>query len=201
MSVGIAKQPMDDAPHCGDQCGYWRCGKKTILCVVDGLGHGAHAEKAAQAAIDHVASQLTRPLPEIFAGCDAALRHTRGAAMGLAVVDPVGKTVTYAGIGNTRALVVREPSRKLFEKETAQFVSDYGIVGGGYKKLNPETLPLGPGDLLILLTDGLTESVKMAGYDEALRCDVKRLAEAILQDWCRGADDAAVLVFRNEVTR
>jgi len=55
--------------------------------------------------MDYVAEHLEDPLPALFAGCDRAIRHTRGVAMGVAVIDKEAGTLTYAGVGNTRALI------------------------------------------------------------------------------------------------
>jgi len=229
MPVTIAKRAFPGDPqHCGDECAYWHSGGKTTLCVVDGLGHGEQAQRAAQAAVDYVAHHLAQPLVDIFAGCDLALRRTRGVAMGIAVIIVGGGkdedenenkdagTLTYAGIGNTRAMIVRSehPIVQLDDNydivrrasniqhpvpsTVVRLSSNYGIVGGGYGRLSPETAPLGPGDLVVLYTDGIPELMDILDYDAALRADVGQLAEKILQDWGRGTDDAAVLVFKSE---
>lgn len=191
MQVAIARQALDESPHCGDEGGYWQRGRKITLCVADGLGHGEQAEKAAKAAMGYVARHLSDPLSEIFAGCDRAIRHTRGVVMGIAVIDEDAGTLIYAGIGNIHGMIVGEKPTHLS--------SNYGIVGGGYKTLWCKTVPFMPGDLVILSTDGVSERIDLSDYEDALRADARRLAETILQDWRRGTDDAAVLVFRSEV--
>jgi len=188
MQIAIAKRPIED-PYCGDQAAWWERRGDTLLCIVDGLGHGQGAERAAMAALDFVGRRHHRPLPEIFALCNEAVRHTRGVAMSIAVVDPRAGMLTYAGIGNIRALVVGEQNRRLS--------SSYGIVGGGYRRLTPETVPLTPDDLVILATDGVREDFDVSGYDNEILADVTWLAEKVLMDWRRETDDAAVLVFRN----
>jgi len=179
--------------------------------VVDGLGHGPYAEKAARAAIDCVARHCSESLPDIFAVCNEVIRGTRGVAMGIAVIDEETRQLTYAGIGNTRALIVGErppaptgshgdrPFRGGAEGRPIRMSSNWGIVGGGYKTLTPKTVPLMPGDLVILSTDGVDEAIDLAGYSDALRADLQRLAGKILRDWGRETDDAAVLVFSMEV--
>ncbi len=194
MSLAIVQRAFEDSPYCGDQARCWPGGPahRMTLCMADGLGHGLFAEKAATAAVDYIAGHLAEPLPALFAGCDRAIRRTRGAALGIAVVDEEAGTLTYAGVGNTRAMIVRG-GRDVF-----CLSSSYGIVGGGYRKLTLETVPFLPGDLVILYTDGIKERCDVLAYDDALRSDVQRLAERILRDWSRETDDAAVLVFRSE---
>ncbi len=188
MQVAIVKRPLEE-PHCGDQAGRWEYNGKVVLCMIDGLGHGKGAEEAALAALDFVARHHHELLLEVFATCDKALRNTRGVAMGIVVADSDARTLTYAGIGNTRAIVVGQ--------ETTRLSSHYGIVGGGYRTLKTETVPLTPDDLVIMYTDGIEELIDLSDYDETLRSDVRCLAETILEDWRRETDDTAVLVFRN----
>ena len=189
MQVSFAKRALDDGPHCGDAGGHWQAGGRTILCINDGLGHGKGAEVAASAALDYVSVHLQDSLPDIFAGCESAIRHTRGVAMGIAVIDQDAGTLTYAGVGNTRGIIAGQEVRRLN--------SDPGIVGGGYKTLLPEIVPLVPGDLVILSTDGVAEMMDMSGYDSAVLREVEPLAWKLLEDWGKARDDAAVLVFKN----
>lgn len=193
MPVAMAKRALNDDPHCGDECAYWQNGGRTTLCMVDGLGHGERAETAARAAVDYVAHHLWEPLADVFAGCDSAIRHTVGVVMGIAVIDEGAGTLTYAGIGNTRATVVADVA------ENATGLSSYpGIVGGGYRTLSPEVAPLMPDALVLMYTDGIRERVDLSRYDGGFRADLQRLAEKIIEDWRRGTDDVAVLLYRGK---
>jgi len=198
IQVAIAKRALNNDPYCGDECGYWKSGNKVVLCVVDGLGHGERAESAAKAAVQYVGHHLAQSLDELFAGCDRALRNTRGVAMSTVIIDKAAGTLTYTGIGNTRAMIVGEPRVKDTDRKTIILSSNYGIVGGGYKTLSPETALLTAGNLVILYTDGVEETIGVSRYDDLLRADLQQLAERIIQDWGRETDDAAVLVFRYE---
>ncbi len=191
MKIAIVKRPLLE-PHCGDQAGCWESGGKTVLCIIDGLGHGKAAEEAALAALDFVGHHHHEPLLEVFAACDEALRHTRGVAMGIAVIDEAAGMLTYAGIGNTRAVVSGNGKRNM------NLSSNYGIVGAGYRRLVSESVALAPGDMVLLYTDGFPEIIDLSAYDDGIKADVGRLAETILEDWRRGADDAGILIFRRE---
>lgn len=197
MQVAIEKRPFPNDPHCGDECAYWQNNEKITLCVVDGLGHGRHAERAARAAVDYVARHISEPLPDIFAGCDRAIRHTRGGVMGIAVVDEDAGTLTYAGVGNPRIIVARANHSTSGLEEVVRLSNRPGVVGGGCRRVLPETVSIDVGDLVILCTDGIPGEINLTGYEGALRTDVRQLARRIVQDWGRERDDVAVLVFRN----
>jgi len=188
VQIAIAKRPLEP-PHCGDEAGIWTDGSRQILCIVDGLGHGQGAERAAKAAMEYLARHYWEPLKEIFAGCDRAMRNTRGVAIGIATFNPDVETLTYAGIGNTRALLVDQPDIAL--------KSDYGIVGGGYRILTPKTVPFSPGQVLVLFTDGIKENIDVGGYESEVKTNAAVLAQKIICDWATCTDDAAVLVFIN----
>ncbi len=191
MSVVIAKRALVE-PHCGDQAGYWESGGKTVLCIIDGLGHGEGAEHAAHAALDFVGHHHHEPLIEVFAACDKAVHHTRGVAMGIAVIDQAAGMLTYAGIGNTRAVISGNGKRNI------NLSNNYGIIGGGYRRLVPESLPLAAGDMVLLYTDGFPEIIDLAAYEDGVKADPERLAELIIGDWRRETDDAGILIFKME---
>ena len=181
MQIALAKRNFPGETHCGDQIGYWRNGTKTTLCMVDGLGHGKGAEEAAKMAVNYVAAHVSKSLPDIFSGCDKAIRNTRGAAMSIAILDQEAGTLTCAGIGNTRVLIAGTS-----DSRPAAFP---GIVGGGFKKLIPETVPFRPGDLVILFTDGISERMNLSAYDASLLANPQELAERILAALGGGTTD------------
>lgn len=157
---------------------------------MDGLGHGPEAGVAADAAVRYVSEHLDDRLDTLFAGCDSALRNTRGAAMGIVVVDSEAGMVTYAGVGNTRAFIYGDSRHR--------FSSDYGIVGAGYRRLVVERAPIGPRHLVVMSTDGLREGIELSGYESDVLSQPEILAGRVLEDWAQGHDDRGVLVFRLE---
>ncbi len=210
MATGSIKQSLGGDRYCGDQLGHWQTDHQIALCIVDGLGHGKYAQIAAKAALTDVSSHLTSSLPEIFSMCNQEIRDTRGVAMGIAIIDKKKSTLTYAGIGNTRALILPNAGLINIEPTGAEpagtepnpmvrksrcLRSDFGIVGGGYKRLIPETIPFAPGDIVLMYTDGVKELIKFTGYKASLYTDMQRLAETIAKDWGRDNDDKAVLAY------
>lgn len=191
VNYSIEKKSLDNTPHCGDACACWENGQKTTLCVVDGLGHGPEAELAAKTAIGYVHRHLGDTIEDIFAGCNKELTFTRGVAMGLAVIDKKERTITYGGIGNTRILVLSDITIRLF--------SNYGIVGGGYRKFQTETRPIPNGTLVLMYTDGIEEMIDLFQYDGEVIRNLGRLSRAVLRDWAHDLDDAAVMVYKFEI--
>ena len=120
--------------------------------------------------------------------------------MEIAIIDEGQDKLTYAGIGNTKLMIVESHSHSASKEKIVWLTSNYGIVGHGYKQLLPETVPLIPNNIVILSTDGLEEMIDMSGYKTALRKDVQKLGEKIMQDWRRKLDDAAVMIFRRELS-
>lgn len=188
MNPAMAKRAYRNDPYCGDQFACWEDDGKITLCMVDGLGHGAQAEKAAKAAAQYVGEHLSEPLDEIFSGCDEEIRSTRGVAMGLAVIDEKQATLTYGGIGNTSARIIGGDS--------VTFTGNAGIVGGGYRKINVRLIVLTPGQLLVMHTDGIAGRLDISRYSADLQQDLDKLATAIIDDWSRENDDSAVMVYR-----
>lgn len=187
MPCAIVKKAYNNDIYCGDECACWEDGNRIVLFIADGLGHGREAEIAAREALKYVSSHLHEKPEDIFAGCNAAIRETRGVAMGLALIDKEKRNLTYAGIGNTRALIVGEKISRLS--------GNYGIVGASYRKLIPEILPLPCGYRVIMYTDGIEEMIEPERYIHE-NADLKFLSEKIMEDWSKDSDDAAVLVFR-----
>ena len=189
MDVAIVSKALDGAPYCGDQGGYWPDGGRVTMCLADGLGHGKEAQAAARAAVDYVGANRAQPLAGLFQGCDGALRQTRGAAVSVAVADEAARTLTFAAIGNVRGVVVGEKNKRL--------ATSTGIVGGGYKSLAVEEMPLASGNLVILFTDGLRMvEADLPNLTAGAANGVGDLAERLLAAWWTGADDGAVLVSR-----
>lgn len=193
MQVEMARRSFMNDPHCGDRCGFREVDGTHVLYMIDGLGHGKNAEVAALAAEEFVVGHLRMPLEEMFEECDRAIAHTRGVALGVAVVDPAARTLTFAGINNTRVRVLRRRQRQAF-----QISSDPGIVGGGFRTLVPATVDFGDGDIALMFTDGVSDRMDVSQYRDEQQQDLQQWAEQILDDWERTNDDRTVLICQHD---
>lgn len=187
-------RPRPGEQACGDQSLAVDIGGSAALFgVLDGLGHGAAASEAAARGVETLSRSRAEPLDVLIRLCHRALTATRGAAMTLARIDFDADTVSWIGIGNvTGALVAKSPSGVDVRSST---LLTAGIVG--YRL--PETLltqniSMGPGDVLVLASDGIAED-HLDSVDFSAPATV--LAEKMLREHGKDSDDALVLVARH----
>jgi serine phosphatase RsbU (regulator of sigma subunit) len=162
-----------------------------LLAAVDGIGHGREAALAADLAVRTLEEHAGEPLERALRRCHERLRPTRGVVMSLAAYDAAGRTLVWLGVGNVEALLLR--GRSGVEREREWLLPSRGVVGGRMPALQPSTVPVKAGDLLILATDGIG-----AGFDRELNGleRPQELADRILARHGKRADDATVLVAR-----
>jgi serine phosphatase RsbU (regulator of sigma subunit) len=185
VSVGIARVAANSGERCGDAARVWLEDGRAVVAIADGLGHGADAAVAADAAMDYVGRHLGDDPMALFRGMHAAMANTRGAAVAMAVIAVDQGTLTYLAVGNTRAGV--------FGWRATRLDSYPGIVGGGFRRLAPVVTPIRPGDRLILWTDGVEEGLSVGPSPQ---CDAQAEAAQLLRQFSRGNDDACVVVAR-----
>src|SRR5258708_6850521 len=90
-----------------------------LLAVVDGLGHGPEASRAAIIAIDALRQQPSDSVHALTNRCHAALTRTRGVVMTLASFDSADRTITWCGIGNVEARLFRYDANGTTSPENA----------------------------------------------------------------------------------
>jgi phosphoserine phosphatase RsbX len=186
----IAGRPIDGEQQSGDDALVLAAGREALVAAIDGVGHGGAAARAAEVAANALRAGPWADVVALAARCHAALRSTRGAAVGLAVFHDDG-TASWLGVGNIAGRLVRggEPSPSVGH----WLVSQSGVVGDELPPLRPATLPLRRGDVLVLATDGIDS----AFADELVAtgsCD--EIAARVLSTHARTTDDALVVAAR-----
>jgi phosphoserine phosphatase RsbX len=166
-------------------------GGRVLLAVIDGLGHGAAAAAAAVSAATVAEAHAGEPPDHVLARCHEALNGTRGAVITLASVDLPAATLTWCGVGDVAGIVVRNArgveTRYVFAPVRA------GIVGLHMSLVRPVVLPLEPGDVLILASDGVRLPLDLSC---ARSESAQGLADRILAEHALESDDATILVAR-----
>jgi negative regulator of sigma-B (phosphoserine phosphatase) len=161
---------------------------RTLIAVMDGLGHGPEAHKATSAAIAVIAQIPDAPLRSLFERCNEALQRTRGVVMTIAAIAGDGQ-MEWLGVGNVSGYVVRSAPPHRCEAA----LTPGGVVGWRMPTLRARRIQLDAGDLVILATDGI-----QAGFASSVEpiLSPRIIASRILDEGSRGHDDALVVVAR-----
>lgn len=162
-----------------------------LMLVADGLGHGPLAAQAAEAALASL--NPTAPnLEQMYRGIHAALRPTRGAAIGLARLTP--QAVEFVGIGNIACRVRVGGTER-------QLVSHNGIAGHEARKVQMFSHPLAADALVFMQSDGLTTHWSLDASPALEMRHPSLIAAVLYRDYFRGRDDGTIVVARVNAAR
>lgn len=188
---GVAGKAYPGEHKSGDQHVVIEDGNTAMIAVVDGIGHGAEAAEAADAAVDIVQRHAGDTVERLFSHCHERLSATRGAAMTLACFDSDDDSLTWLGAGNVLAALVRDQGST--QPEHTDLLIRSGVVGSQLPALTSLRTELRHGDLLVLSTDGIS-----ARFIETVRSreNLQRQADRILANYQVPNDDALVLLVR-----
>jgi anti-sigma regulatory factor (Ser/Thr protein kinase) len=179
------------APHeelCGDA---WRVAVKNgeiAVMVVDGLGHGPLAAKAADLATQLFEQQWFDTPASFCEGAHRALSGSRGAAIAAAHVSSTS-VVRYAGVGNISACVVSPAASR-------GMMSQNGTAGLQMRKVQQFDYPWPERALLVMHSDGLSNRWSLDDYHGLIARHPAVVAGVLHRDFLRGRDDATIVVMR-----
>ncbi|HUF56210.1 MAG TPA: ATP-binding protein [Thermohalobaculum sp.] len=173
----------------GDAWAFRRGAERSLVVLLDVLGHGANAaavaERATAAFHDADNTELERVEPLL----SESLAGERGAAMVLAEISHGEGTLRALGIGNIRGEVIRGSER-------SGIVSAAGIAGQATRRKAVLSYPWAPGALLVLWTDGLQERGRGSEPPSLLQREPMTIAATLYRRRRRGSDDSGVVVVR-----
>src|SRR5262249_26787916 len=156
---------------------------------VDGIGHGPEATHAAEIAVETLRSRPRDSVHSLVNRCHAALNQTRGVVLTLVSLNALDHTITWCGVGNVEGLLLRADPRASPAHENVLLRG--GLVGAQLPVIYANVVPITPGDLLVLASDGIRPDFEL---DIVVKNTPQRIADAILQKYFKGTDDAMVLV-------
>lgn len=163
-----------------------------LVGVVDGLGHGDEAAIAAKIAVSvlEVASHH-ESIITLMQRCHDALKGTRGAAMTLISFNARDNTLTWLGVGNVNAILLRHNVNA--SPPADSILLRGGVVGYQLPDLRAFIIPITPGDLILIATDGIRFGFEQGviGTDR-----VQSIADRVMAQHCLKTDDALVLATR-----
>ncbi|MBN8930288.1 MAG: SpoIIE family protein phosphatase [Rhodospirillales bacterium] len=188
--LGLVTVPRSGETVCGDSGGMVKGSDGSVaLLMADGLGHGELAAVASREARRLFRAQAPRDPVAILQAVHAGLRHTRGAAVAVAVVAPNGRSVSYGGIGNIAGLLVDESGAR-------RMVSHNGTAGHTVFKLQAFSYDVAGHPTIVMHSDGLSTSWSLDSHPGLLRQDPTLAAATLYRDHARGRDDCGVLVWK-----
>jgi serine phosphatase RsbU (regulator of sigma subunit) len=162
-----------------------------LLAVVDGIGHGTEAIAAARVAAGILQHHAPDSIISLVQHCHQSLARTRGVVMTVASVSLAEGTLTWLGVGNVEACLLRANPGAMPASETVLLRG--GLIGYQLPALHASVIPIAPGDLLVFATDGIRHAFTR-GVD--IHDPPKRITQRILTEHFKGTDDALVLAVR-----
>jgi negative regulator of sigma-B (phosphoserine phosphatase) len=188
LDRGIAGAALEGEDRSGDLAVFAPTSRGGLACLIDGLGHGDPAADAAVAASEVIRDHAEAPPQELLDRCHEALKSTRGVVMTLAWFDVERAEMLWTGVGNVDARLWHPVGGR---HDVALVFG--GVVGYQVPRVRPTTQPLAPGDLLVMVTDGIDPafSAALEGGGGA-----QTIAERIFAAHGKGTDDALVVVVR-----
>jgi len=190
LNIGAWSRPYPNEEANGDAYFVRRISGKTLLAVIDGLGHGHGAQAATAVALELLGEWNDEPLDEVIRATHEALRATRGAVMGAVVIDHAGGQFYYAGVGNVMA-------GAFDTTEPASLISANGTLGSRLGTVRVWNGKWRKGATLLLASDGLSASWDIHSYPGLLEHSPQLIAGVLMRDFARSSDDATVLVARS----
>ena len=163
---------------------------KTLAAVIDGLGHGKEAHLAATILKEQILLKSDMPLNELIQYLHNSVRGTRGAVIGLVLINTDANTLQFVGIGNIEGFV-----RSVSDKKS--LISYGGILGHNMRTPRFFEFKFDVGDSLCMYSDGLNSRWNISDID--WKEHPQKNAEYLIQNYSRMNDDATILIIHRTV--
>jgi anti-sigma regulatory factor (Ser/Thr protein kinase)/serine/threonine protein phosphatase PrpC len=191
LSFGAATRPHPRMGLNGDTFIIKQWEESALVGVIDGLGHGQWAQRAAQTARRYVESHFDQLPEETFRGVGRLCRATRGVVMALARFDWEQEKLIFASVGNVEVRVFNSP-------EPVKFVVRRGIIG--LNAPNPVVTQhhWEPNNIMVIHSDGVRTHWQWEDFPELASESATVTAQRLLHVLAKEEDDATVAVVRGK---
>jgi anti-sigma regulatory factor (Ser/Thr protein kinase) len=174
---------------CGDGWAYHQTQDRTVVFLVDGLGHGLAAAEASDEAIALFHKHVERAPGKILSYVHDGLKKTRGAVAAVAEIRAGDKALTYAAVGNIATAV-------LTQRNSKSLVSHSGTLGLASPRIQEFRVEWPDDAILIMHSDGLQSRWDLSSYSGLLSRHPAVIGAALFRDFRRQRDDASVVVVK-----
>ena len=186
---GVICVPLAGEWQCGDGWSLARTRDGVQAAVVDGLGHGAEAARAADEALRIVRECQGCAPARVIEAAHGPLRATRGAAIAVAEIASSGRQLRFAGIGNISGSIISGDGAR-------SLASHNGTAGVALRSVHEFTYPWPADACLVMHSDGILTRARVDAYPGLATHHPALVAGILFRDFNRGRDDATVLALR-----
>ena len=190
LDFGVTTRSRRGAPENGDAFVVKSWSQCALVGVIDGLGHGELAQRAAQAARMFVEDHFDQPLLTLFRGVGRVCRSTRGVVMALARFTLEEPGFSFASVGNVEA-------RLFGSLDRGNFVIRRGIIGVNAPNPVLTTHRWERDAILVLHSDGLHTHWGWGDIPATIWQVPSEAAQHLMRTQGKDEDDATVVVVRN----
>jgi negative regulator of sigma-B (phosphoserine phosphatase) len=188
VSVDWVSVPKSGESECGDAVVVRTEGDRTLLAVIDVLGHGKQAADVARIAVEFLRTvplaggggAMSGGVMAVIEGLHERLRGTRGAAAMVCIIS--GGTLEGCGVGNVELRC---------QRGRVPIVLTPGVIGAQIKRARAFRGGLPEGDRIVIFTDGISSRFSLKDLS---RLSPGEACREILERGRRIHDDATVLV-------
>jgi anti-sigma regulatory factor (Ser/Thr protein kinase)/serine/threonine protein phosphatase PrpC len=173
----------------GDAIYVDRRGDHFLMVVIDALGHGREANRAARLAQSVLRDTKKASVMTLTQTLHEALATTVGAAAGICEIDLATKIGQYCSVGNTVGRVLG--------KRDIRFHSTPGVLGSNLRPPRQDRFHLEPGDVLVMYSDGISDRFGVENYPQIGYQSARTIATNLLARFGKQHDDASCVVMRN----
>jgi anti-sigma regulatory factor (Ser/Thr protein kinase) len=190
LELSFAQQvrPHPAESHSGDITAVVPLDSALLFGVIDVSGHGYEAHRLARRLAAEIETNASLDLVATLQALHMKASGTRGAAVGLAVVDRARRRLQFAGVGNGHI--------RYFGSRHWRGVWRDGIVGERLPTVVPQSIPLEPGDLIVMASDGVSESRPVSELRKGSPLSAEHIARCVIRQAGRNTDDASCIVVK-----
>jgi hypothetical protein len=181
-----------DEPHLLSDPEVVDLGKEEVLLLaaIDGVGHGREAAAITAKIISCLSNNYHLDLVSLVRKCHETARYSRGAAIGIGLLDRPKSQISYIGVGNVEMQVSTSQKKKMF-------INNNGLLGHNVPAtLQTKGCAYFPGDVIAVTSDGIDKRFSIFNALRADSFEAGSFTESVIADFGLERDDATVIVAR-----
>jgi anti-sigma regulatory factor (Ser/Thr protein kinase) len=188
INISVISRPYPGNKVNGDAYYIKEGNNKVIIALIDGLGHGIGAHEAANTAKKLIEENNYKNLQELLLSIDKGMKGSRGAVIGMCIINKDTQSFQYGSIGNVEL-------RYIINNKTQKFIASNGTLGISLNnRFKIQESSYEKGGILVMNTDGISNKWEYNDYKAIPLSNPGFLSNMIFRHFARNNDDATVLV-------